>query len=161
MTFTSLKPSTRESEVPQSCLTLWNPMDCSLPVSSVRGILQAGILEWVAISFSKVNRKVISHQSTQLAFPPGLEEVESNMKWLACVSGLCPMEKGFPGLSGQESARSAGAAGVSSLIPGPGRSPGGGNGNPLQYSWLESPTDRGAWRATVHGVADSQTRLRD
>ena len=65
----------------------------SLPVSSVRGILQAGILEWVATSFSKVNRKVISHQSTQLAFPPGLEEVESNMKWLACVSGLCPTEK--------------------------------------------------------------------
>ena len=40
------------SEVTQSCLTLCNPMDCSLPGSSVPGILQAGILEWVAISFS-------------------------------------------------------------------------------------------------------------
>ena len=39
------------------------------------------------------------------------------------------------------------------LIPGLGRSPGGGNGNPLQYPGLENPTDRGAWRATVHGVA--------
>ena len=39
------------------------------------------------------------------------------------------------------------------LIPGSGRSPGGAKGNPLQYSCLESPTDRGAWRATVHGVA--------
>ena len=42
-------------------------------------------------------------------------------------------------------------------IPGSGRSPGGGNGNPLQYSCLENPMDRGAWRATVHGVAESDT----
>ena len=42
-----------ESEVAQSCLTLCNPMDCSLPDSSIRGILQARILEWVAISFSR------------------------------------------------------------------------------------------------------------
>ena len=41
------------SEVPQSCLTLWDPMDCSQPVSSIQGILQARILEWVAISFSR------------------------------------------------------------------------------------------------------------
>ena len=41
------------------------------------------------------------------------------------------------------------------LIPGLGRSPGEGNGNPLQYSGLENPLDRGAWRATVHGVAES------
>ena len=39
------------------------------------------------------------------------------------------------------------------MIPGMGRSPGGGNGNPLQYSCLENPMDRGAWWATVHGVA--------
>ena len=43
----------RESEVTQSCLTLCNPMDCSLPGSSVHGIPQARILEWVAISFSR------------------------------------------------------------------------------------------------------------
>ena len=46
-------------------------------------------------------------------------------------------------------------------IPGSGRSPGEGNGNPLQYSYLENPMDRGAWRATVHGVAKNQTRLSD
>ena len=46
-------------------------------------------------------------------------------------------------------------------IPGLGRSPGEGNGNPLQYPCLENPMDRGAWQATVHGVAKSQTRLRD
>ena len=45
------------------------------------------------------------------------------------------------------------------LIPGSGRSPGIGNGNPLQYSCLENPTDRGAWLATVHGVTKSRTRL--
>ena len=40
-------------------------------------------------------------------------------------------------------------------IPESGRSPGGGHGNPLQYACLENPKDRGAWRATVHGVAES------
>ena len=44
-------------------------------------------------------------------------------------------------------------------IPGLGRSPGEGNGNLLQYSCLENPMDRGAWWATVHGVAKSLTRL--
>ena len=52
---------------------------------------------------------------------------------------------------------SAGDARDAGLIPGLGRSPRGGNGNPLQYSCLENPTDRGAWWATVHGVAKSQT----
>ena len=46
-----------------------------------------------------------------------------------------------------------------SSIPGSERSPGGGNGNPVQYSRLENPMDRGAWRATVHEVAKSQTPL--
>ena len=44
-------------------------------------------------------------------------------------------------------------------IPGLGRSPGGGNGNPLQYVCLENPMDRGTWRAAVHGVTKSQTLL--
>ena len=42
-------------------------------------------------------------------------------------------------------------------IPGSGRSPEGGHGNPLQYSCLENPMDRGAWRATVHGITKSRT----
>ena len=53
----------------------------------------------------------------------------------------------------------AGDARDVSWIPCSGRSPGEGNGNPLQYSCLENPMDRGAWPATVHGVAKSQTRL--
>ena len=46
-------------------------------------------------------------------------------------------------------------------VPGLGISPGGGNGNPLQYSCMENPTDRGAWQAIVHGVAQIRTRLSD
>ena len=46
------------------------------------------------------------------------------------------------------------------LILGLGRSPGGGHGNPLQYSCLENPLDRGAWQATVHRVTKSQTQLK-
>ena len=46
------------------------------------------------------------------------------------------------------------------LIPELGRSPGGGDGNPLQYSYLENPMDRGTWWDTVHGVTKSQTRLK-
>ena len=45
------------------------------------------------------------------------------------------------------------------LITGLGRSPGGGNGSPVRYSCLENPKDRGAWRATVHGVTKSWTQL--
>ena len=54
----------------------------------------------------------------------------------------------------------AGDKGDTGLIPGSGRSPGGGIGNPLQYSFLENPMDRGAWQAIVHGVAKSQTQLK-
>ena len=66
---------------------------------------------------------------------------------------------GFPcSLVGKESACSAGNLG---LIPGLGRSPGEGNGNPLQYPCLENLMDRGAWRAAVHGVTKSWARLSD
>ena len=60
--------------------------------------------------------------------------------------------------TGKESAYNAGDPG---LVPGLGRSPGEGNGNRLQYSYLENSMDRGAWRATVQGVAKSWTQLRD
>ena len=58
---------------------------------------------------------------------------------------------GFPG--GSDGKESACNGGDPSSIPGLRRSPGGGHGNPLQYSCLENPMDRGAWQAVVHGVA--------
>ena len=66
--------------------------------------------------------------------------------------------KGFPG--GSDSKASTCNAGDAGLIPRLGRAPGVGNGSPHQYSCLENPTDRGAWWATVHGVAKSQTQLK-
>ena len=60
-------------------------------------------------------------------------------------------------LSGKESACSAGETGDAGLTPALGSSPEGGHGNPLQYSCLENPLDRGGWWATVHGVAESDT----
>ena len=62
---------------------------------------------------------------------------------------------GFPG--GSDSKESACNGGDPGLIPGLGRSPGEVNGNPLQYSCLENPMDRGAWQATVHGVTKGWT----
>ena len=67
------------------------------------------------------------------------------------VQGL----KDFPG--GSDGKASAYSVGDPGSIPGWGRSPGEGNGTPLQYSCLENPMDGGAWWATVHGVAKSQT----
>ena len=59
----------------------------------------------------------------------------------------------------KESTCNAGDTGDRGLIPGSGRSPGGGHGNPLQNSCLGNPMDRGTWWATVRGVTKSQTRL--
>ena len=59
---------------------------------------------------------------------------------------------------GKESACSAGDPGS---IPGSGRSPGEGNGNPLQYYCLENPTDRRTWQAIIYGVTKSRTQLSD
>ena len=72
------------------------------------------------------------------------------MSW---ASQVAPVVKNLPAHAGD--ARDVGS------IPGLGRSSGVGNGNPLQYSFLENPMDRGAWRATVHGVTKSQARLSD
>ena len=64
---------------------------------------------------------------------------------------------GFPG--GSVANNLPVIVGDTGLIPGPGRAPGEGNGNPLQSSCLENSMNRGAWRATVYGVPKSWTRL--
>ena len=74
--------------------------------------------------------------------------------------GICKVYiLGFPGSS--EGKESACREEEPSSIPGLGRSPGEGNCNPLQYSCLGNPMDKGAWRATVHRVTKSQTQLSD
>ena len=89
----------------------------------------------------KLNKKFIKVPKTE------------QLKWVRLtVCTLC-----LPG--GSEVKASACNAGDLGLIPGSGRSPGEGNGNPLQYSCLENPMDGGAWWAIVHGVAKSLTRL--
>ena len=77
-------------------------------------------------------------------------------KWAVCSDTIA-----LPWwLSSKESTCNAGARGDAGSIPVLGRPPGGSHGNPLQYSSLETPMDRGAWRATVHRVAKCQTRLK-
>ena len=83
----------------------------------------------------------------ELFSPAGLEEqLERRHRSL---------HQGFPDSS--DSKEFACNAGNLGSIPGLGRSPGEGNGNPLQYSCLDNPMDRGAWWATVHGITKSQT----
>ena len=83
------------------------------------------------------------------------------MKYIAghAILSMYASYTGFPG--GSDYKESACDAGDLGLIPGLGRSPGGGHGNPLQYSSLENPMDRGALQDTVHGVTKSQTQLSD
>ena len=81
------------------------------------------------------------------------------MRWLDSIIVAINMNLGkcFPG--GSDDKASVCNVGDLRLIPGLGRSPGEGNGSPLQYSCLEDPMDGGAWWATVHGVAKSQIQL--
>ena len=107
-------------------------MDCSLPGSSVHGILQARRLEWVAISFFGESSPKLGKPVVKLMHP-SLVDVEK-CQWLDYFSPACN-------------------AGDLGSISGSGRSPGERNGNLLQYSCLENPMDRGAWHVTVYGVA--------
>ena len=81
-----------------------------------------------------------------LSFPGGKTEVKKIKHLVSVTRGFAggSMVKNLPANAGDEGS-----------IPGSGRSPGEGNGNPLQYSCLGNPMDRGAWWATVRGVAES------
>ena len=117
-------------------------------------ILQARLQQYVNREFPDV----------QAGFRKGIgtRDLIANIRWI--IEKAREFQKniyfiGFPGsLDGKASAYNVGDLG---LIPGSGRSPGEGNGNPLQYSCLENPMDQGSWWATVHGVTESQTRLSD
>ena len=119
-------------------------------------------------------RPCFSGQGFSLSSLPRWREVKSLEKsYLKCIvfsdirlfgpgnvwTNLFPREAQH-GSNGKESACNARDKGDAGLIPESGRYLRGGHGNPLQYSCLENPMDRGAWQATIHGVAKSQTWLR-
>ena len=122
-----------QSEVAQSCPTPSDPMDCSPPGSSIHGIFQARVLEWGAIVFS------VTCYRRALCACNIMDDPQA-----ALVTKNPPADAG--------DARNTGS------IPGSGRSPGGGNGSPLQHSCLKNSAERGAWRAAVRG-SQSCTRL--
>ena len=136
------------SEVVQLCLTLCDPVDCSLPGSSIHGIFQAKTLEWVAISFSRSS------------WPRGWTQVSHIVGRRVTIWATREVFIlwGFPG--GTSVQNPPASAGVTGLIPGSGRSPGESHGNPLQYSCLENPMERGAWQVTVHSVSKRWTQLK-
>ena len=98
------------------------------------------------------------------ASPSGLVLVTGllpNLTYITYLTYSYAITLGLPWcLSSKEFVCNAGDAGDTVSIPGSGRSPGGGHGNPLQYSCLENPMDREAWWATLHGVTKSWTRLK-
>ena len=167
-------------------------MDCSLPDSSVHGISQGRILEWVAISFSRESSRpkdqthvscidkrffttepsgkpyfqaVLRISTDQWEkensifkrwkdlnwhFTKGNTQIAHVLKGLKCfkrwASQVALEVKNTPGNEG--GIKDAG------LIPGSGRSPGGGHSSPLQYSCSGNPRDRGVWWATVHRLKE-------
>ena len=123
-----------ESEVAQSCLTLLDSMDCSLSGSSVHGIFQTRVLEFQLRhqSFQRNPRAdlpVLKYPCIHNKTAELTGEIKLKIDYHFWIYIYLIM------LSGE------------------------GNGNPLQSSCLEDPMDRGAWKAAVHGVAKSRTRL--
>ena len=108
------------------------------------------------VSLSKL-QEMVKERSLAYCSPWGCKESDTterlndNHHPITRASQVAPVVKNPPANAGD--IRDAGS------IPGSGRSPGGGHGNPLQYSCLGNPMDRGAWLATVHGVTKSQTQL--
>ena len=109
--------------------------------------MRAGDLSGLIVFAKQTTSKMIqASRNYYLPFRSG------TLRVTMCYTGIA-----FSG--GSEVKASACNAGDLGSIPGLGRSPGEGNGNPLQYPCLENPMDGGAWWAIVHGVATSQTRL--
>ena len=103
------------------------------------------------------------YQNSQCRINTSLRKTLHKWKWTSILMKsalLSPPYMGFPGGSVvKNSPSNAGDSRDVGLIPGMGRFPGGGNRNPLQYSCLESCTDRGAWQAMVHKVEKNRTGL--
>ena len=142
-----------ESEIAQSCLTLHNPMDCSLPGSSIHGIFQARVLEWGAIAFSVVMIELLNlfdclRDLWEKAMAPHSSTVARKIPWMEEPGRLQSM--------GSLRVRHDRATSFSLSLSCIGE----GNGNPLQCSFLKNPRDGGAWWAAIYGVTQSWTRLK-
>ena len=146
-----------ESEVAQSCPTLRDPMDCSLPGSSIHGSFQAGVLEWVVIAVSNISiyngpnpqdSQYWENQNVNY----GLRVIMMyQYRFFSCNKDTTLVIF----LGGSDSKESAYNAEDLTSFPASERSPREGHGNPLQYSCQENPMDREAWWATVHGITES------
>ena len=165
-----------ESKVTQSCLTLSDPMDCSLSGSSVHGIFQARVLEWIAMSNFQLIKDLLYFfliLNIAIAFLAFLEafilaligiscrKIPWRRKWQSTpvlLPGKSHAQRSLVGCSpwgrwGSDTTEQLHFHFLLSCI-------GEGNGNPLQCSCLENPRERGAWWAAVYGVAQSRTQLK-
>ena len=113
------------------------------------------------LGFPRVSKSIFNQRSQKMQKKRKTVKQDKiiTVQPLNTVKDIQFLLRGFPG--GSEVKASACNAGDLGSIPGLGRSPGEGNGSPLQYSCLENPMDGGAWWATVQGVAKSQTGLSD
>ena len=168
----SLSPShpiLKWSEVTQSCPILCDPMDCSLPGSSIHGIFQARILEWVA---TFLLQQIFLTQELNLGLPhcrqmlyhlshkggPGAILRHPKLG-IGSAYPFCLEWGWLPGWHHHRALVPTSVTGT--IFAPPPISVGEGNDNPLQYPCLANSMDRGAWQATFHGIAKSPTRLSD
>ena len=112
-----------------------------------------GITDSMEMSLSKLQELVMDRE----AWCAAVHEVTKSWTQLSDQTKLRSLQVLSWWLSSKESSCIAGDTGDAGLIPGSGRSPGGGHGNPLQYSCLENAMHRGAWKSTVHRISKSQT----
>ena len=117
---------------------------------------------WFTLQYSRHEQSVVNYTPVKLIVIKNLFLYRDHCPYFLKSSKNIASVFCILGFSGDSAVQNLPTnAGDVGLIPGSGRSPGEGNGNPLQYSCLENPMDRGAWWAILHGVRESQTQLSD